>query len=97
MDTQRDIYEQIAARAGRQFLTAIDALPEYKPRPGVPLAHLRITVEVVEGPELGSVVKDSVNVHDLADLIDRRAEGLHAKFATTQPTRPVLHLVAGDR
>lgn len=95
--TGRAFYEQLAVRDGGRFLAAIGALPEYKPRSGVTLARLRVTVEVVDGPSLGSVVKDSVNVHDLADLIAARAEGLHAKFAATQSARPELHLVAGDR
>lgn len=101
MDAQRDIHEQIAARNGRQLLAAIKALPDYTPRPGVTLAHLRITVEVVDGPELGSVVKNSVNVHDLARLIGRQAEGLRAKFAPTAPTvvpaRPTLRVLGGGR
>lgn len=95
--TGREFYEQLAVRDGGRFLTAIEALPEYKPRSGVTLAHLRITVEVVDGPALGSVVKDSVNVHDLAGLIAARAEGLRAKFATAQPARPALQLLAGGR
>jgi hypothetical protein len=102
MDTQRDIHQQIAARNGRQLLAALKALPEYKPRPGVHLAHLRITVEVVDGPELGSVEKNSVNVHDLARLIARQAEGLHAKLANaaltpTVPSRPALRVLGGGQ
>lgn len=96
MDAQSDFYEQLAVRDGGRFLAAIGALPEYRPCSGVTLARLRVTVEVVDGPVLGSVVKDSVNVHDLADLIAARAEGLRVKFATA-PARPVLHLVAGGR
>ncbi|MCF0086698.1 MULTISPECIES: hypothetical protein [unclassified Streptomyces] len=97
MDTQRDIYQQLAIRDGRQLLTAIRALPDYKPRPGTALAHLRITVEVVDGPELGSVEKNSVNIHDLARLIARQAEGLRAKFATTAPARPALRVLGGGQ
>jgi hypothetical protein len=101
MDAQRDIHEQIAARNGRQLLAALKALPAYKPRPGIHLAHLRITVEVVDGPALGSVETDPVNVYDLADLVARRSEGLRAKFASTAPAtapvRPVLRVLGGGR
>ena len=95
-----DINEQLAARAGRKLLTALQALPVFKPAPGRTIGALRITVEVVDGPELGVVDLDSVNVHDLADMTARRAEGLHAKHAaasTTVSARPALRLLGGGR
>lgn len=94
MDATRDIYRQIAERAGRNFLDALQALPEYKPRPGVDLGRLRITVTVVDGPDVGSVDIDPVNIGDLANLTARRAEGLRAKHARLAG-RPNLRLVGG--
>lgn len=98
-DEARDVYQQLAARAGRKLLTALQALPAYKPRTNAPLASLRITVEVVDGPELGVVVLDTVNVHDLAELTARRAEGLNTKHtAPAAPSaRPALRLLGGGR
>ena len=95
-----DINEQLAARAGRKLLTALQALPVFKPHSGRTIGALRITVEIVDGPEVGVVDLDSVNVHDLAELTARRAEGLHAKHAATQSTvsaRPALRLLGGGR
>lgn len=93
MDATSDIYQQLAARAGRQLLTALADLPEFKPRPGVNLGQLRISVTVIDGPDLGSIDIDQVNAGDLADITARRAEGLRAKHAQT--TRPALRLVGG--
>ena len=95
MDQTQDIYRQLAERAGRSFLTSLQALPEYKPRPGVDLGRLRVTVTVVDGPDLGSVDLDPVNLGDLADITARRAAGLRAKHAAAG--RPNLHLVGGDK
>mgnify|MGYP001175244142 CR=1 FL=1 len=95
-----DINEQLAGRAGRKLLTALQALPVFKPATGRTIGALRITVEIVDGPELGVVDLDSVNVHDLADITARRAEGLHAKHAATPTTvsaRPALRLLGGAR
>ncbi|MCX4571616.1 hypothetical protein OOK48_35440 [Streptomyces viridodiastaticus] len=97
-DETRDVYEQLAGRAGRKLLTALQALPVFKPAPGRTIGALRITVEIVDGPELGAVDLDSVNVHDLADMTARRAEGLHAKHAAAAPSaRPALRLLGGGR
>ena len=95
MDATRDIYRQLAERTGHDFLDALQALPEYKPRPGVDLGRLRITVTVVDGPDVGSVDIDPVNIGDLANITARRAEGLRAKHA--QNSKPNLRLVGGDR
>lgn len=95
-----DINEQLAGRAGRKLLTALQALPVFKPAPGRTIGALRIIVEIVDGPELGVVDLDSVNVHDLAELTARRAEGLHTKHAATPTTvsaRPALRLLGGGR
>lgn len=98
MDQTQDVYAQLAARAGRQFLTALAALPEYKPRPGITLGRLRVTVTVIDGPDLGSVDLDPVNLGDLADLTARRAEGLRAKHAQAAPAgKPALRLVGGGQ
>jgi hypothetical protein len=92
---QADIYRQFAERAGRNFLDGLRALPEYKPRPGVDLGLLRVTVSVVDsGLDLGSVELDPVNLGDLADITARRAEGLRAKHALLAG-RPNLRLVGG--
>ncbi|GHB15895.1 hypothetical protein GCM10018777_56450 [Streptomyces albogriseolus] len=98
-DAVRDVYEQLAGRAGRKLLTALQALPVFKPAPGRTIGALRITVEIVDGPELGVVDLDSVNVHDLAELTARRAEGLHAKHAApaAPSARPALRLLGGAR
>ena len=98
-DETRDVYEQLAGRAGRKLLTALQALPVFKPATGRTIGALRITVEIVDGPELGAVDLDSVNVHDLAELTARRAEGLHAKHAATAApsARPALRLLGGGR
>ena len=96
MDATQDIYQQLAERAGRNFLTSLQALPEFKPRPGVDLGLLRVAVSVVVGPDLGSVDLDPVNLGDLADITARRAEGLRAKHARLA-NRPNLRLVGGER
>lgn len=90
----RDRYQQITERAGRRFLDALADLPEYKPRPGVELGHLHITVSVVGEPDLGSVDIDPVNLGDLADIVARRAEGLREKHA--RASRPTLRAVGSD-
>ncbi|NUV54579.1 hypothetical protein G6W51_17005 [Streptomyces coelicolor] len=98
-DAADDINEQLAGRAGRKLLNALQALPVFKPHSGRTIGALRITVEIVDGPELGVVDLDSVNVHDLADITARRAEGLHAKHtAPAAPSaRPALRLLGGGR
>lgn len=97
MDATRDIYRQLAARAGRNFLTSLHALPVFKPRPGVDLGLLRVSVTVVEGGlDLGLEDMDPVNLGDLAEIIARRAEGLRIKHAATAQAltgKPNLRLV----
>jgi hypothetical protein len=100
MDATRDIYQQLAARAGHSFLDALRALPEFKPRPGVTLGLLRVSVTVVDGPDLGSVDMDPINLGDLAQITARRAEGLRLKHDPTTPApapfgKANLHLVGG--
>lgn len=85
MDATRDIYQQLAARAGRNFLASLKALPEFKPRPGVDLGLLRVTVTVVDGPDLDFVDVDPVNLGDLAEITAQRAEGLRLKHARIAP------------
>jgi hypothetical protein len=100
MDQTRDIYRQLAARTGRSFLTSLQALPVFKPRPGVDLGLLRVSVTVVDGLDLGSVDIDPVNLGDLAEITARRAEGLRIKHATTAPAaagKPNLRLVGGAK
>lgn len=93
-DGMRDMYRQISERAGRRFLDALAALPECKPRPGVELGQLRITVSVVGEPDLGSVDIDPVSLGDLANIVARRAEGLREKHA--RASRPTLRAVGSD-
>lgn len=89
MDETRDVYQQLAARAGRRLLTALADLPEFRPRPGITLGRLRVSVTVADsGLDLGSVDLDSVNVDDLAELTARRAEGLRAKHARADRPTP---------
>jgi hypothetical protein len=95
MDATRDIYRQLAARTGRNFLTSLQALPEFKTRPGLDIGLLRVSVTVVDGLDLGSVDIDPVNLGDLAEITARRAEGLRAKHA--QLTKPNLRLVGGAK
>jgi hypothetical protein len=100
MDATRDIYQQLAARAGHNFLDALRALPEFKPRRGVYLGVLRVAITVVDGPDLGFADTDPINLGDLADITARRAEGLHLKHASATPAtapvgKPNLRLVGG--
>lgn len=100
MDATRDIYQQLAARAGRAFLDGLRALPEFKPRPGVDLGLLRVTVTVVDGPYLDFADVDPVNLGDLAEITAQRAEGLrlkHARIAAAPAPagKPNLRLVGG--
>ncbi|MFF8910622.1 hypothetical protein [Streptomyces olivaceoviridis] len=83
MDQQRVAYRMVAERAGRKFLAGLSALPEFKPRPGVDLGILRVSVTVLgpDSPDLGFVDMDPVNLADLGEIAVRRAEGLHAKHA----------------
>lgn len=92
MNQTRDVYQQLAARTGRNFLNGLRALPEFKPAPGIHLVGLQVTVTVVDGPDLGSVVMDPINLGDLADIAARRAEGLRAKHARLAG-KPHLRLV----
>ena len=100
MDATRDIYEQLAVRTGQRFLDALQALPEFKTQ--APIGLLRVTVTVVDGPQVGTVDVDPVNLGDLAEMAAQRAEGLRIKHATTTPA-PVpapsgarhLHAVGG--
>ncbi|MYW46385.1 hypothetical protein [Streptomyces sp. SID161] len=95
MDQQQLAYRMFAERAGRDFLTGLHALPEFKPRPGVDLGRLRISVTLLgDGdPHLGFADMDPVNLGDLASIAVRRAEGLRTKHAQT--TRPTLRLIGG--
>jgi hypothetical protein len=101
-----DVYRMLAQRDGRRFLDALAALPEFKPRPGVDIGLLRVTVTVVgDDTDLGHVDIDPVNVGDLAGITARRAEGLRAKHnrSATAPATVVpvgkthLRLVGGDQ
>lgn len=83
MDQQQIAYQMVAERAGRTFLTGLNALPEFKPRPGVDLGIIRVSVTVVRPADLdvGFVDMDPINLADLGEIAARRAEGLHAKHA----------------
>jgi len=97
MDHQRDIHRQLAKRAGLQFLAALDALPEFKPAPGIHLGRLRVTVTVIDsGKKLEPVDMDPVSLSDLAEITLRRAEGLRAKHARLN-ARPALRLIGGGQ
>jgi hypothetical protein len=82
-----------AERTGRLFLDGLRALPEFKPAPGILLGHLRVSVSVVDGPDLEAVDIDPVNLSYLAEYTARRAAGLHAKHAA----RPALRLIGGGQ
>ncbi|MFR9794260.1 hypothetical protein ACL07V_37495 [Streptomyces sp. MB22_4] len=94
MDQQRVAYQMVAERAGRRFLTGLSALPEFKPRPGVDLGIIRVSVTVVRpnSLDIGFVDMDPVNLADLGEIADRRAAGLRAKHAQS---KPALRLVGG--
>ena len=88
----RDVYREYAEQAGRNFLASLQALPVYKPRPGVDLGLLRITVTLVDGRDLGLADVDPVNLSDLAAITAWRAAGLRAKHARLAG-KPNLRLV----
>lgn len=98
MDATRDIHQQMAARAGLQFLRGLNDLTRNLPHPnGV---TLRVTVTVIDsGEDLGSVDVDSTNASDLGFLASRRDSAAHAKPAPAPvyAGRPNLHVVGGDR
>lgn len=95
MDQQRLAYRMFAERAGRNFLTGLQALPEFKPRPGIDLGRLRVSVTLlgVDSLDLGFTDIDPVNLGDLADIATRRAAGLRTKHAQT--SKPNLYVVGG--
>jgi hypothetical protein len=91
----RDVYEQLARRTGLVFLDGLRALPAFKPRPGADLGLLHVALSVVDGPALGAVDIDPVNLSYLAEYTARRAAGLHAKHARL--ARPTLRLIGGGQ
>ncbi|WP_086732815.1 hypothetical protein [Streptomyces glaucescens] len=89
----RDVYEQLARRTGLVFLDGLRALPEFKTPADI--RRLRVFLSVVDGPDVGSVDIDPVNLGDVAELAARRGAGLRAKHARL--ARPALRLIGGGQ
>jgi len=97
-----DVYRMLAERTGRQFITGLRALPEFKTPKDI--GRIRVTVTVVgDDTAIGHVDMDPVNLGDLADIAARRAEGLRAKHSQPATTTVVpvgkthLRLVGGAK
>jgi hypothetical protein len=96
MDEQQLACRTAAEYASRTFLTGLQALPVFKPRPGVDLGTLRVSVTLLghSDLDLGYVDMDPINLTSMGQIASRRGADLHAKQARLT-ARPSLRLLIG--
>ncbi|MFE0207019.1 hypothetical protein [Streptomyces sp. NPDC058985] len=89
-------HRQYAEQAGLAFLASLQALPVFKPAPGIDLGQLRITATLLTdgGLDLGYVDLDPINLRGVADATVVRGDDLRAKHARLTG-RPALRLIGG--
>ncbi|WP_432185474.1 hypothetical protein [Streptomyces tendae] len=91
-----DHHRKYAEHAGVAFLDSLQALPVYKPAPGIDLGQLRITATLLTdgGLYLGYVDLDPINLRGVADATVVRGDALRAKHDRLAG-RPALRLIGG--